>query len=98
MGLTLEAEQRLDDVGLAAFFVGDQAAWQAVVQASKDYVAGNFPAGSQIRPDDVAKSLVPILEVHEDFKQYREDHKLRGKFWIKDFADLIIDRTWAALT
>lgn len=97
MGLTLEAEQRLHDVGLGAFFADNEPAWVAVVQAAKDYVAGNFPAGSQIRRDDVAKGLIPILEVHTDFKQFRDDEKLRGKFWIKDFADLIIDRTWANL-
>lgn len=97
MGLTLEAEQRLDDVGLGAWFAGNEPAWRAAVQAAKDYVAGNFPVGSQIRRDDVAKGLVPVLEVHEGFKEFRETHKLRGKFWIKDFADLIIDRTWVNL-
>lgn len=94
MALTLEAEQRLDDVGLVAFYDNNQVAWQTTVQATKNFVRGNFPAGSLIRRDDVAKGLVPILEVHEDFKEYRNIHKLRGKFWIKDFADLLIDKTW----
>jgi len=98
MALTLEAEQRMGDVGLVAFFSGNQAAWLATVQATKDFVRGNFPAGSLIRHDDVAKGLIPILEVHEDFKTFRETEKLRGKFWIKDFADLLTDRTWAHLT
>ena len=98
MALTLEAEQRMGDVGLVAFFAGNQAAWLATVQATKDFVRGNFPTGSLIRHDDVAKGLIPILEVHEDFKNFRETEKLRGKFWIKDFADLLTDRTWANLT
>jgi len=97
MALTLEAEQRLDDVGLDAFFEKDKAAWQALVQDTKDFVAKKFPKGSKIRPDDVAKALFPILEVHEAFKDYRDEEKLRGKFWIKDFADFIINRTWAQL-
>lgn len=98
MALTLEAEQRLDDVGLVAFYQAQQATWLATVQATKDFVAGNFPAGSPIRRDDVAKALVPILEVHEGFKAFRDQEKLRGKFWIKDFADLLIDKTWDQLT
>lgn len=98
MALTLEAEQRMSDVGLVDFYLGDQPAWQATVQATKDFVRTNFPAGSLIRHDDVAKGLIPILEVHEEFKTFRETNKLRGKFWIKDFADLLTDRTWAALT
>lgn len=98
MALTLEAEQRMDDVGLVGLYAANQPAWQGTVQATKNFVSGNFPANSLIRRDDVAKGLIPILEVHEDFKQFRNDHKLRGKFWIKDFADLLIDRTWDNLT
>lgn len=98
MALTLEAEQRMEDVGIVAFYENDAAAWLASVQATKDFVTGNFPAGSLIRHDDVAKALIPILEVHEEFKQFRENAKLRGKFWIKDFADLLTDRTWDDLT
>jgi hypothetical protein len=97
MALTLEAEQRMSDVGLVAFVAGDEAAWLATVQATKDFVAGNFPVGALIRHDDVAKALIPILEVHEGFKTFRETAKLRGKFWIKDFADLLTDRTWDSL-
>jgi hypothetical protein len=97
MALTLEAEQRMDDVGLVGFYTANQAAWLGTVQATKDFVTGNFPPNSLIRRDDVAKGLIPILEVHEDFKDFRNEHKLRGKFWIKDFADLLIDRTWEQL-
>ena len=94
MALTLEAEQRMTDVGIVAFYQGDEAGWLATVQATKTFVAGNFPAGALIRPGDVAKGLIAILEVHEGFKDFRNTEKLRGKFWIKDFADLLTDRTW----
>ena len=87
MALTLEAEQRLADVGLVGLFDGD----------TKAFIAGNFPQGSRIRRDDVAKGLIPILEVHEVLKDALSEKKLRGKFWIKDFADLIIDKTWDEL-
>lgn len=97
MALTLESEQRLTDVGLAEFFEQSHAAWLATAQETKNFVAQNFPEDSKIRRDDVAKALHPILEVHEGFKEYREQQKLRGKFWIKDFCDLIIDRTWDEL-
>ena len=98
MALTLEAEQRMDDVGLVGFYQKDAADWLATVQATKDFVRGNFPTGALIRRDDVAKGLIPILEVHEEFKDFRNVEKLRGKFWIRDFADLLTDRTWDQLT
>lgn len=97
MALTLEAEQRMDDVGLVAFYEESVAEWLAVVRATKDFVRGNFPHNAPIRRDDVAKGLHPILEVHEAFKDFRNAEKLRGKFWIRDFADLLIDRTWDQL-
>ena len=97
MALTLEAEQRLEDVGLIAFFEGNEAAWREAAQRMKNFCSNNFPEGAKIRRDDVAKAFIAILEVHETFKEFRETEKLSGKFWIKDFADLIIDRTWDEL-
>ena len=97
MALTLEAEQRMEDVGVVQFYLASAAEWLATVRATKAFVSGNFPTGAPIRRDDVAKALIPILEVHEEFKDFRNKHKLRGKFWIKDFADLLTDRTWDQL-
>ena len=97
MALTLEADQRLDDVGLVAFFLAHEATWLDAAQQTKDFITGNFPPGSLIRRDDVSKALVPILEVNELLKDQLNANKLRQKFWIKDFADLIIDRVWAKI-
>jgi hypothetical protein len=97
MALTLEAEQRLELVGLVALYTGHQAAWLEAAKQTKDFITGNFPEGAKIRRDDVAKALIPILEVNEALKDTLNEKKLRGKFWIKDFADLIIDRTWDEL-
>lgn len=97
MALTLEVEQRLGDVGLIAFYQGEAAAWLAVVRETHAFVRAHFPPDAPIRRDDVAKALVPILEVHEGFKDFRNAEKLRGKFWIKDYVDLLVDRTWDQL-
>jgi hypothetical protein len=97
MALTLEAEQRLIDVGLDEFYSDAHESWLNTVQQTKSFVANNFPEGAAIRRDDVAKALYPILEVHEGFKDYRSQQKLRGKFWIKDFGDFVIDRLWDQL-
>jgi len=97
MALTLEAEQRMEDSGVVAFYQTDEAGWLATVRETREFVHRNFPDGALIRRDDVAKALIPIIEVHEAFKDFRNTEKLRGKFWIKDFADLLIDRTWRRL-
>lgn len=97
MALTLEADQRLDAVGLGAFFILHEAAWLTAARETKAFIEGNFPSGALIRRDDVAKALIPILEVNELLRDELGNNKLRGKYWIKDFADLIIDRTWDRL-
>jgi hypothetical protein len=94
VALTLEAEQRLEAVGLVAFFDKHEQAWLNAARETRAFVAGNFPKGSLIRRDDVAKAFIPILEVNEILREELNVNKLRGKFWIKDFADLIIDKTW----
>jgi hypothetical protein len=97
VALTLEAEQRLEAVGLVDFFDKHEQAWLNAAQETKTFIAGNFPTGSLIRRDDVAKAFIPILEVNEILREELNINKLRGKFWIRDFADLIIDRTWSRL-
>ena len=97
MALTLEAEQRLESVGLVTLFTEHHASWLEAAKQTKEFIAGNFPEGAKIRRDDVSKALIPILEVNETLKDALNENKLRGKFWIKDFADLIIDRTWEEL-
>ena len=97
MALTLEAEQRLEAVNLVALFEEDREAWLDAARQTKAFIKSNFPDGSPIRRDDVSKALIPILEVNEILKDCLNLNKLRGKFWIKDFADLIIDRTWDEL-
>ena len=94
MGLTLEAEQRMEKVGLVALFEKNRKIWIDVSQKSYSFVRDGFPPGSIIRRDDVQKTLIPVLEVHEDLRDYLDTQKLRGKFWIAFYADLIIDRTW----
>jgi hypothetical protein len=94
MALTLDVEQRLQDVGLVAFFEGHRAAWETVAKDTYGFLKGNFPAGSVIRPDDVAKALKPLVEVNEDLRDELHASKLTQKYWIAYFTDLIIDRTW----
>ncbi len=80
-----------------AFFDKYEQAWLNAARETRPFVVGNFPKGSLIRRDDVAKAFIPILEVNEILREQLNVKKLRGKFWIKDFADLIIDRTWSRI-
>ncbi|MGM9487775.1 hypothetical protein [Ideonella sp. YS5] len=94
MALTLEAEQRLEAAELIDFFTADEARWKEVAQKTYDFVEDTFPAGATIRRDDVSNALTPILAVDEALVNKLAADKLKGKFWVSFFADLIIDRVW----
>jgi hypothetical protein len=98
MALTLQAEQRLDSVGLVDFFNEHRQSWSNDAHQTYSFIRANFPPGSPIRRDDVAKALLPILEVDERLRTKLNEAKLRQKFWISDFVDLIIDRTWGEIS
>jgi hypothetical protein len=98
MALTLEKEQRLDAVGLIEFFDDDQAGWRDLAKKSYDFFHGNLPGDSHVRPDDVAKVLGPMVEVNEELRDFLNEKKLKQKYWISDFTDLVIDRTWKAIS
>jgi hypothetical protein len=97
MALTLEAEQRWTRLDWLGCLRNIKLCGLRRAKQTKEFVTGNFPAGAKIRRDDVAKALIPILEVNETLKDKLNEQKLRGKFWIRDFVDLIIDRTWEEL-
>lgn len=97
MGLTLEAEQRLEAAGVIAHYNDNAEAWLAAIRQTKQFVETNFPAGAKIRKDDIAKALVTIIEVNEGYQDYRNVKKLRAKLWNTLFADLVVDRTWDQL-
>lgn len=94
MALTLEAEQRLENANLVTFFEDGEDRWRVLARGAYEFVERNFPSGSQIRPDDVAKMLTPLLEIDVQLRDTLADKKLKQKYWITDFCDLILDRTW----
>jgi hypothetical protein len=91
-------QPKLDAAGLIAFFEENEAMWRAVAKKAYDYVKGNFPADSSVRPDDVAKALYPIIEVNEDLRTYLNAEKLKQNYWISHFTDLVIERAWAVIS
>jgi hypothetical protein len=98
MALTLDIERRLEDVGLVEFFNKDRDTWKGLAKRTYDFLKGDFPAGSTIRRDDVAKVLIPLVEVNENLRDRLHEKSLTQKYWISRYTDLIIDRTWNEIT
>jgi hypothetical protein len=94
MALTLEHEQKLKNAGLIAFFNDNPNMWVDMAKKTYNFLQEEFPKGINPRPDDVAKSLLPLLEVNVDLQEQFDERTLKQKFWYSYFADLIIDKKW----
>jgi hypothetical protein len=97
MSLTLKVEQMLVGAGLVVFFDDHPAQWHAAAKKTHTFIVSQFPSGATIRRDDIALALVPVLEVHEGLSAFLQEKKLTQKYWIRHFADLIVDRAWASI-
>ena len=94
IALTLPVEQRLTRTSLAQFFSDHRATWESAAKRAYSFVVGGYPKGSTVRHDDVARVLLPILEADERLRSQLNTKKLTQKYWVKDFVDLVVDRTW----
>ena len=98
MSLTLKVENMLVAVKLVEFFDDEPVPWLTVARATYQFLVLQFPKGATIRRDDVAIALIPLLEVHKGLGSHLLANKLTQKYWIRNFADLIVDRAWATIT
>ena len=98
MAITLEVQQRLENVSLATFFHEHKGQWERLARQAYQFILKGFPEGVVVHPDDVAKALVPLLEVSKPLSDYLAANKLKQKYWVRDFCDLILDRCWTKLT
>ena len=95
MALSLQKLKRLDDASLVELFEQDKKLWTAMAKDAYSYTRKFI--GGEVRPDDVAPTLVPALEVSDRLRTYLAARKLTQNYWFLWFAELIVDRLWPEL-
>jgi hypothetical protein len=95
VALNLNKLKRLEDASLVGLFDEDRKLWTAMAKDAYSYT-GKF-IGGDVRPDDVAPTLVPALEVSDRLRTYLAARKLTQQYWYLWFAELIVDRLWSHL-
>jgi hypothetical protein len=93
MALTLEKLRRLERVMLVEYFESEKAAWTAAAKDAYAYIRKGF-GGEMVRPDDVQAPLKSVVEIDQNLRAFLNGKKLSQKYWISDFTELVIDRTW----
>jgi len=98
VGLTAKDEMSLRNASLITFYDKNIPAFKKHAARSYAFAYDNLlGTGLQLRPDDVAVSLVQSLEINADLQSALAQKKLSQKFWYQRFADLIVDRLWEEL-
>lgn len=98
MGLTADVELSLRDTGLIKFFDDHREAFAELAASSYNYCLSYVAkSGLRLRPDDVAKNLVPALTTNEALRDFLQKKSKRQQYWYRHFADLILDRLWEDL-
>ena len=95
MALTTAVEIDLKEASFIQGFEDDKALWLEMAQEAYNYTVHRL---DDPKRDDVSPHLALALETQPAFRSLRASKRLSGRRWSRDFADLVIERTWQQLT
>lgn len=87
-------QQALEGYGLDLLFEEHRDQWLEAAKRTHTFVTVSFPPDSTIRRDDVAESMISMLEVNEELQNHLLLKKLKQKYWATYFAHYIVDNLW----
>ena len=94
MGLTEAKIKDLHDKKFDKLFDKHKADWVKMANNAFDFAKKNIAGGHSPRPDDILKTLLPMLEVNEELRKHQEDVRARYKRFREFFGDYIIDQVF----
>jgi hypothetical protein len=92
MALTESKIKDLEDKNFDQLYVNHKAVWDTMAKTARDYARVNITGGRAPRPDDVAKVLFPMLQVHDEVRKHQDDNKARAKRFVEWFVEYVIDK------
>lgn len=98
MALTQQALQNLLGKGFDAVYRRNRVQWTRRARTAYEFISKNLPENAEVRVDDVAEVLVPVLAVDLEIRRFLQVKKLRQKYWVRDCCDYILDQVWGELT
>jgi|SRR5580704_5336897 hypothetical protein len=93
MALTEAKIKDLEDKLFDELFTEHRPVWTQLAKKAFTHAKQNITGGRTPRPDDVAKVLYPMLEVHEDLRKHQETNRARAPRFTQWFTEYVIDKT-----
>jgi hypothetical protein len=99
VALTLEKEQRLRNAGFFDLFEKERPLWKDMAQEAYGYTKLYVErARAKVRMDDVIGPLAEALKVTPKLEEHLDQKKLKEKYWVAWFGELILEQLWGELT
>ena len=92
MALTESKIKDLEDKNFDKLYASHKAEWTLLAKTARKHAKDNITGGRDPRPDDIAKALYPMLEVHEALRGHQEDNHARAKRYVEWFVEYVIDQ------
>lgn len=93
MALTEAKIKDLEDKAFNELYDNHKAEWTKLAKTAQKHAKENITGGKDPRPDDIAKALYPMLEVHEVLRAHQEDNQARAKRFVEWFVEYVIDQS-----
>jgi hypothetical protein len=97
MALSLYVLKRVQKAHLDRLYEDHEKHWDEVSMRSHFFAEVSFHPDNEgyiIHLEDVAKFLMPNLEVDQKLDKHLGINKLHEKYWRKYFCDYVLDRYW----
>lgn len=94
MGLTEASRLRLEGKGFEKLFKKHQDKWTELAEEARELIAGQV-VGGKPTVDDIKKTLLPLVELDPDLREFLEEKKLTQKYWVEDFTDYLLHLVYA---
>lgn len=91
MGLTESKIKDLHDKKFDELYAKNKADWEKMVVDAYNFTKQHISKGADPLPDDILKTLLPMLEVNEKLRKHQEDKHARYKRYREYFGEYMIE-------
>ena len=92
MSLTEVKIKELEAKGFDGLYTKHERLWKGLAHNAKTYAKDHICGGSDPRPDDTLKMLLPMIEGLDQLLDHQEEQKARAKSYQTKFGEYIIDK------
>ena len=86
--------RNLQGKGFDTLYSKHEDVWRELANAARDLIKPHV-AGNEPTVDDIKAVLQPIVEVHDLYTRFLDDHpKLIQKYWLSYFTDYLLHRVY----